>query len=312
MTALAPLVPDPCAGGAERCPAPYRHFGSRGRRAVAATVALFEVAASLRARAAADDPFSAALIRDGLISTDALAALELAPPDWAPTVGAVDSGAVAAPVAVDALVVVGVDGVRVGWVPTVRFEADGAPVVSAGGPLLADSGAVFSLRADPTSYIRPILGLGVHLATRLASAERVAIAVEPGVEAHMLSRVLRSAEQAGVEIDALTTVGVDGVPRGVSFRAVREQDPTERGALGVFVRVGGFSVHPPRAAFVSLPRIRRANAWRFDLSGLDRLADGAGRGHVRLRYMSTAPAALVLRAAAVVAPSDGPLALVVP
>ncbi len=312
VSALAPLVPDPCASGVDRCAAPYRHFGSRGRRAVAATTALLETAASLRARAEAGDPFSVALMREGLIATRVLTALELAPQDWAPSVHSVELGDVVSPIAADALVVVGVDQVRVGWAPTVRFDPDGTAHVQARGPLFADGAEPFAIDPNPNSHVRPILGLGVHLAMQLRDAERVAIAVEPGVEAHVLSRVLRSAEHGRVDIGALSTVGTDGVPRGVPFRAVREEDPNERDALGVFVRMGGFSVRRPRAPFVSLPRIRHADVWRFDLTGLDRLADGAGRGHVRVRYMSTAPAELVLRAAAVVAPANAPVALVVP
>jgi len=312
VSALAPLVADPCAAGLNVCPSPYRHFGTQGRRAVAAVIALFEVAAFLRSRAESGDPFSAALVREGLTSTAPLQSLELSPADWAPTVGAVSGPARGAAVRADAMVVVSADRVRVGWAPTVRFSSQGTAVVSAAGPFLADANEAFGMDPHPAAYVRPIDGLGPHLATHLANAERIAIAVEPGVEAHMLSRVLRSAEQGRVAIHALTTVGTDAVPRGVDFRAVREEDPNDRDSLGVFVRMGGFSVRRPHASHITLPRIRRADAWRFDLRALDQVADRAGRGHVRLRYMSTAPAELVLRAALAVAPSDAPLALVVP
>jgi len=60
------------------------------------------------------------------------------------------------------------------------------------------------------------------------------------------------------------------------------------------------------------PRQRAEDGWRFDFEGLERATRGRFEHDVSVRYMATARADLVLRAALVVAPPGRPVRLVLP
>lgn len=290
---LGDLADDPCVGAGEECPSPYRSFGSRGRRAIAAFTRVFAVASALQRTAMLGDPFSAAVAREVLVDLVVLRSMAFAPGDWAPTVRPVEM-AEGRPVNVDALVVVGHD-VRAGWVPEIRWDARGRPVASAAGvPLLADAEEDgFPITRELPSFIRPIDGLSDHLARRLSGARRIGIAVEPGVEAHVLSRVLRSIEEAGLPLTAFVGVSADATPRGVLLQTRHAGTSANANQVGVFVRIGGFSVRRPRHRLLSLPRIYQSDAWRYDIAGLARATPRRGLRSVVLRYMGTAPADVV-------------------
>lgn len=305
---LADLAADPCENGAE-CPEPYRHFGPRGRRAIAAMSALNAVQADLQETAEMGDPFSAALAREVLVDALLLQSMTLAPRDWASGIEPVAAGERGPSVDADAAIVLGPDQLRIGWVPQVRFE-DGRPQVEArGAPLVADSAeSRFSFRIEADGFLRPIEGLPEHLAAHLQGAERIAVVIEPGVPAFGLSRVIASLEAARLRPAVLAGASADGALVGASFLTIHGEADTP---VGVFVRLGGFSTWQP-AGRESLPRLREGDAWRFDMGGLDRATVQRTRHSVSVRYMGTAAADLVLRVALIVGDHDRPIQLVLP
>ena len=306
---LSELASDPCADGAD-CPDVYRHFGPRGRRAIAGMSAIHGVLGALEDTARLGDPFSAALAREVLVDAVLLNDISLTPRDWAGAVTPVDVGTHGSVVDADAVIVLAPDHLRVGWVPRVEFEGGQPRAHADGAPLLADAASArFPIGGGSESSTRPLEGLAEHLASQLASARRVALVLEPGVPAHLLSRVLASLEAAHVEPIALAGADVDGTALGVAYRAVH--GATEA-PVGVFVRLGGFSAWQPGSPLVSLPRQRIDNRWRFDMVGLDRATALRADHPVTLRYMGTTSADLVLRVALLVASANHPVQIALP
>lgn len=307
VRALARFGVDPCAAEAP-CEAPYVSFGPEGRRAIAAMSALHALLGSVERTARLGDPFSAALAREVLVDAVVLRAITLRPRDWARSIHAVPGVQHSEAVDVDAVVVVGPDRVRAGWVPEVLFDAAGRPSSIADGPLLGSALAAsvsFAPAADDS--LRPVPELAAHVARGIGGAARVAVMVEPGVEAHHLSRVLVSLQHASLPFDVLAVAAEDGTARGVAFETVED----DVGPVGVFVRLGGFSAWQPGER-VSLPRRRVEARWEFDFDGLERATRERTRHPVTLRFMSTVSADLVLRVALSLASVNRPLRLVVP
>lgn len=299
-------VADPCEDARE-CAPPYSHFGSRGRRAIAGMTALHALLRSIERTAELGDPFSAALAREVLVDTVVLRSITLAPRDFATSVRPVAPSGDGAPLEVDAVVVIGRDRVRAGWAPEVSWDREGRPTAMADGPVLGSPEEVsFPLPAAPDSFVRPIPELAAHVALALRGASRVALMVEPDVEAHLLSRVVVSLEEAGERPGLLAVATADGSARGVAFERARDDES----AVGVFVRLGGFSAWQP-GHHVSLPRQRTPEGWAFDFEGLELATRARARHRVSVRFMGTVAADLVLRVALALASDDRPLRLVV-
>ncbi len=297
-------VADPC-GEARECAPPHGHFGPRGRRAIAGMTALHALLRSIERTAELGDPFTAALAREVLVDTVVLRSISLAPRDFATSVRPVAAPTEGAPLDVDAVVVIGRDRVRAGWAPEVSWDREGRPSVMADGPLLGSREEVsFPLPAAPG--VGAIPELAVHVGLALRGASRVALMVEPGVEAHLLSRVLVSLEEAGERPGLLAVATADGSARGVAF----ERAAGEESTVGVFVRLGGFSAWQP-GQHVSLPRQRTAEGWAFDFEGLRLATVARARHQVSVRFMGTVAADLVLRVALALASDERPLRLVV-
>ncbi|MCZ7681582.1 MAG: hypothetical protein M5U28_23405 [Sandaracinaceae bacterium] len=267
--------------------------------------ALHELLRSVERTAELGDPFSAALAREVLVDTVVLRSIMLAPHDWAAQVRPLGAR-VGAPLDADAAVVVTREGVRAGWAPEVHWDREGRALLVADGPLLG-SDATVPIGATVDTYARPIRHVAAHVASRVRGAARVVVIVEPGVEAHILTRVLMSLEAARIRPHLLALAAEDGTAQGVALETVTEDD----GAVGVFVRMGGFSARQ-RGRSVSLPRRRAAERWVFDFDGLDVATRERVRHPVTLRYMGTVAADLVLRVALRLASVDRPVRLVVP
>lgn len=299
-------VADPCPEARE-CAPPYRHFGSRGRRAIAGMTALHELLGSIARTAELGDPFSAALAREVLVDTVVLRSIPLAPRDFATSVrpvAAIDGGAA---LDVDAVIVLGPDRVRAGWAPELSWDRQGRVALMADGPLLGSQEEVsFPVPLTSESVVRPIPELAAHVALALRGASRVALMVEPGVEAHLLSRVLLSLEEAGERPGLLAVAVSDGSARGVAFESVQDDESI----VGVFVRLGGFSAWQPGEQ-VSLPRQRTPEGWAFDFEGLELATRARARHRVSVRFMGSVGADLVLRVALALASDERPLRLVI-
>lgn len=295
VDALAAVGVDPCPGGSA-CSPPYDRFGPSGRRAIAAAERALEYAARLSAAAEGGDPFAAAAVDRGLVDTRALRALRLAPGDWGPALAAAEVTEGGGPVDVDAVVIVGPHTVRFGWVPEVTFDEAGQPHArNAQGPTLGDPAVSFVIPSDLQSVAVAIDGLAPALRDALAGATSVGFAVAPGVEAHVLSRVLYSAMAARLPVRALVAPSADGTLRGVAMRASdAERAPR---TVGLYVRAGGFTV-TGRGPLVSIPRVRApARGWRFDYGTLRETTTARPSAPLVVSYMTAADAATVVRAA---------------
>jgi len=307
---LAQLGDDPCAEAAP-CPPPYAQFGARGRRAIDGMRRVFELAGAIRRAAERGDRFAAAAVREGIVRTTLLQTVRVAPTDWGPALGHVAATGDGQVIEADAVVVVGVDAVRVGWIPEVAFDEAGRPRLTAQRePVLGGPDSTFALPAGLEPTVRPIEGLAQFLRRSLSGASRVALAAEPTAEAHLLSRVGLAAEQARVGLTALVASGSAGVPRGVPLHPASEDElGGATREVGVFVRAGGFSVRGA-GPYLSLPRLRESaqEAWRFDYAGLRRALTARTDRPVVVRYMGIAPAETVVHAA-VTAAGDGPVRL---
>ncbi len=304
---LLQLAADPCDDAA-RCPQPYAAFGPRGRRAIAAMTAVHEILASLERTAALGDPFSAALAQEVLIDSVVLRSMTLSPHDWAASVRAVDLGRDDGRVDPDAVVVVTPDHVRVGWVPHVEWDSYGRPRLTApGSPLVPDT-AARPVAVDALAVTRLDAEHAAVWAASLAGASRVALVIEPGVEADRLSLVLSLLEQAGVRPAFLAGAARDATVRGARFEAVHGN---MREPVGVFIRLGGFSAWQPNAR-VSLPRRRVDGVWQFDMTALEHATRERREHPVSIRYMSGTSAELVLRVAVLLHSERGPVRLTIP
>ncbi len=304
---LAALAADPCGRIEVECPSPYRAFGPRGRRALAAMSSLHELLRSVEHTATLGDPFSAALAREVLVDALLLRSITLAPRDWAQRVRSVPVPERSSPLDVDAAIVVGRGVVRAGWVPEVNWDAQGRARIVSDGSMLDSGEDAIPLSIDADSSVRPIRTLEAYLTRRVLGAACIALVVEPGVETHVLWRILASLDHARIRPAALAVAATDGTVRGVTFEAVSE----DLGSVGVFVRLGGFSAWQPGRR-VTLPRQRVGNSWEFDFAGVE-LATRARVGRaLTIRSMGTVAADLVLRVALHLVSGSRQLRLIVP
>jgi len=293
--ALAAVGVDPCPGRSA-CPPPYDRYGPRGRRAIAAARRAFEYASDLSAAAERGEPFAAAAVERGLVDTRPLRALRLALDDWGPALAAAEATAGGGPVDVDAVVVIGPRAVRFGWVPEVAFDEAGRPHARGeGGPALGEPDASFAMPADLQRVAVAVDGLALALRDALGGATSVGVAVEPGVEAHVLSRAIYSAMAADLPVRALLASDASGAPRGIEIHPSDAARAPE--SVGLYVRAGGFTV-VGRGPIVSIPRVRApARGWRFDYGTLRDTAAARPSAPVVVSYMTVADAATVVRAA---------------
>ncbi len=296
---LAPLASDPCAETSP-CEAPYAHFGPRGRRAIAAMAQVVGLLRAVERVAELGDPAARAFR-----SRRTLEAPTLAPPDWATRVAVSGPVSGGRPLEADAVIVIGPQQVRLGGVPTVRWDEEGAPRVVASPPLLGSDEAS-SWPVTPT-----IARLDALLPALDAQARgrRVAVLVEPGTDASLLSLVLETLRGSPHEPRAVGVATREGMVQSVPIESVVPAEPRGEGVLGLFVRQGGLTVRQAGGS-TSLPRLRVEDRWQFDLEGLARLVAAGEERRVGLRYMDTADASVVVRAAIVAAGSSRALAIV--
>jgi hypothetical protein len=294
---LAPLADDPCPGPAA-CEPPYVHFGPQGRRAIAAMTRIVALATAMERVAGLGDPFASAF----RARHRAFAEPSLAPRDWGSRVApaSVSGRAIEA----DGAIVVAADHLRVGCVPTVRWDTDGRPQALASSAAILgsreQSRLIIARTLSSTAELTPLRSI---LERTLSGARRLAVIVEPGAEGRVLSIVLRTLQAAGRAPTALAAVAPEGTVHGVTVESVATSDPGGDESLGVFVREGGLTVRR-RGVSTSLPRLRVGERWELDLPALARLAGEGQERRIGLRYMAGADASAIVRAALVAAGSE--------
>lgn len=315
VTALAPLADaDPCAKKGQPCPEPFYHFDALGRRAVSALLEGRAAIARLQKADAAGDPFPHALRKRLAADVKVLSAAKLAPspqlPDGLPVTEV--KGGPQAP-DVEVLLVV-LDGeVRYGWVPRVTLDDDGEAKLLVGGhPVLPETESV-RIPHDFRPAVQPIDSLTTAL-RKVAGpgpGPLVAIASAPGVYAHVVSRVLHSAKDAGMAPVGLAGRDAKGGLRGVRVNLRDAREGTDgRPAAEVRVRMGGYTVKTSHGSS-DVSRVRDDSGLHFDVAGLKR-ATGDHLPTASLDFMTVAEMGPVTEAALALAPTQAPLQLLIP
>ena len=297
--ARAAFVDDPCAA---RCDAPLDGWDVPSRRAITALRTAAQGMARVRRAATDGDPLLAALRArlDAMLS--ALLASEIAPSATLPEGVTIVGSEGGAPMSPDVLVVVTTSAVHLGFAPRVRVGEDGALAVRAAGepalPSLRATALPASLPTVPvaidelTAAMAPIAALG--------SGARIALAIAPDVEAHVVVRTMLSMLRANAPPTALVARGADGSLRGVTVRVARTAD-AGTSDVRVRVRLGGYSVaRGPRGREQSVPRIRVEGEWAFDREALRTQLASRPYASAQLDAMGAVPAAELVHAAMLV------------
>lgn len=287
VPAVAALADDPCADREADCPEALRPFDAEGRRAIRAVLDARRGAELVLERATLGDPLAQATAGALEIDRALLAMTELAPE----VVGFTRLGALSpiegpgARGGVDVVVHVDSHELRYAFAPRVAFDADGARLVGARGPLLP-AFATLPLPESQRAFPEAIPEL-VELLRSLEDA-RVAFAPSPTLSTTDLWRVVRSAEAAG------TTSRIAGIDREgrVCVRPLEWREESASGAE-VYVRLGGYSIHTVGAT-QDVPRIRHADGWSYDAAALRTLVGEAPV--VSVRAMHDMPVAAVVDA----------------
>jgi hypothetical protein len=317
VEALAAMGTDPCAEGedADGCTPVLLRFAEPGRRAAGVLQAAWRALEALERAGAQGDPFSAALGATLKTARGALAGAVLFPgprlPDEPATVGA---PATAQPLSAHLVILVHPGEVRYGWVPKVRLDGQGdLTLLTPGQPVLPDM-ARHRIPTDFRPAVQPIDALTAALQKAAPSPDgvRVALAADPGVPAHVVTRVLHSAVRAGLTPTMLVGPDPAGQVRGVPI----QMRDTRQGAEGspevsVFVRLGGYTVRTRRGK-VDVPRVRGEDGLRFDVDGLGQHVGKEPPASAAVEFMTVAAMGPVLEAVFRVAPAGGAVQLLVP
>lgn len=304
VAALATLGTDPCP---DNCAGIFARFDVVGRRAIDAVQKVFIVLDRLAQRGDGGDPFSRALSVDVVIDRLAFRGLVLEPePRIAPEFGLSVASAGAAAMRPDAVVSVHAHEVRVGFLSRVTFESGQARALAAGSPILPEFARIpipGSLRPFPTA----IDSVSAALRTTLAGAQQVAVGGSADAEAHLLTRVWLSCDDAGFTPSALVGVSEHGELRGVAARALHGDDDS---AMQVYLRYGGHTVSRRGGAAADIPRLHTAEGMRFDWSTLSEYAHDSRSASVR--FMGGISFATFAQTAFVVARDGHPVTIVLP
>ncbi len=318
LEALSALAPDPCAqpeaGG---CTELERRFEVRGRRAAAALRAAG--GHLLRARRAAEgaDPLVSALANRIAAWRDALRRLDLRPAPRLPDTLHVPVRSATEPWGdVDVVLFVEQDALHLAEPPRLGFDGRGPALRTSILPALPH----FERLALPRRH-RPAIRPLPEVVDRLLPLVRggtsgLAFSVAEDVPAHLLARVLRSAEAAGFERLALLARDASGGrARIVPVELMRGIDAVRAGTdardLFVRVRLGGFTLRAGRRV-QDVPRIREGERLHFDVPTLVALSRQRPYQRAIVGYMSSVPSAVVLDALAGLHAPQRPVALLLP
>jgi hypothetical protein len=297
----APLLSAPEACAANATPfAPCGWDERSRRRALDLHQAVLAHARIVRARAQGD----ALLVLltpavDAAMARIRAAALS---PTFAPDASLAQVTAGTAAPALDALIAIGTDHIRITVTPRVRIGDAGELVWLRGSA--SENTTRIALPATSTPVAQPIDDLVSALRTLGLGALHVGVAMDQGAPFHLLSRTLLSAAQAEVPLTELIARGPEGLVvvrvRSANVSTLRPNDARVR------VRLGGYGVaRGPRGAEVSIVRVRGESGMAFDFPTLQsRLAR---MPHQALAFESYAslPAEEFLRVAFGIEASDG-------
>jgi hypothetical protein len=137
--------------------------------------------------------------------------------------------------------------------------------------------------------IVPIDEITAALAAREATT--IALAATPDAPAHVIARVLASAQRASRAPTFLARRAPDGTLRGVPLALADRDEIGVAGDLVVRVRLGGYGVARARGREQSLPRVRGAGGQLvFDLDGLAASLERTPHRRTVLDAMASMPA----------------------
>ncbi len=279
---LAELADDPCA---ETCEDIYQPFDERGRRALNALIIAQHITERLEEARTAGDPLSSALMGQIVSDSRAIQGATIRPSPRLPEGATVVSDD--APTAqVDTVIIVRERSVEWGRTPQVRFTERGAELVAQDGPILPETEKI-TLRGEVTPFPRPIDDV-VEMLRSAQNVGTVAVASEPNVQTYVLTRVILSANQAGVAPSMLVAASPDGGIRAMPSNFRSEGARAQRARVQVHVRMGGFEIRTRRG---------RSDIRGFDLDEVRETLAGGDREHSLVRAMWAADAGPIFAAA---------------
>ncbi|MFW5921215.1 MAG: hypothetical protein ACOCUS_05190 [Polyangiales bacterium] len=311
--ALAALADDPCDAMIELCPVPYAHFDAKARRAMGALVQARGALDRLARAADGGDPLPRALAPALGSDREHLRGVVLRPSPRVRDLSLSPASPGARPVRADLMVEVSEDRVRWGWMPRVRLDGEGEIVVDAPGTPVLPKTDSLALPRDFRPAVSPVADVREAFEELArAGADRIAFGATPSTPAHVLARVLKSAEEAQMQPAALAGIGEADTLRGVPVKLVRARHAGDLSSqVRVKVRLGGYSLVTPRGS-TDLPRVRDEQGLRFDVAGLLARAEAEPIDSAQLDFMTVVSSGPVTAAAFRIAPEKQPQTLVLP
>lgn len=299
---LAAIARDRCAA---RCEQPWPSIDLDTRRRLDALLEVSAAMARIARAASGGDALAQAL---GPVLAPIEAGLEsgwLRAAPIVPEAFGIDAAAPSGdPVRADLIVIVGATEVRIARVP--RFRVQSGTLIAESGEDVLPSSAAIPLPGE----LRPVITAIDEVSAAIAAREGATIAIAPRAEApaHVIARVLASAQRAGRSPGLLARRAPDGTLRAVPIALADRDEVGAAGDVVVRVRMGGYGVARGRGREQSVPRVRGSDGTLgFDLEGLQTMLDRIPRRRTVLDAMPSLLAHDLLDAAFRIAGPESPV-----
>lgn len=310
--AAAGVVPrmaaDPCA--ARGCPAPYAELDPVSRRELAALVEVSSALARVQEAARGGDPLAQSLVAHTRPAAARVAeTVVVAAPRVPESLPIQPAAAGGEALRLTLLIAIGPEEVRIARAPTYGAR-EGRPVARETGDDVLPGSVSVPLPTELRPVIIPIDAVVEALrAFEPAPGAAIAIAASPDVPAHVVARVVASAQRAERAPTAFVRRAPDGTLRGIPIALADSSEVGVAGDLCVRVRLGGYGVARGRGRETTIPRVLGENGRRFDVDGLATSVGRIPHRRVALDAMATVRAEDFFDVAFRLARPDAPILL---
>lgn len=309
---LAAAASDPCSDADVRCPEPFSHTDTAGRRALSFMQELSAALARLEEAERLGDPLAGALSDATMLDAAKLRALVVRLPPALPNSRALALEDAPGPWPVPSVIVLaGERELRLTHAPAARLSPTGVELVVDRAPTLPQSAALAAIgELEPSA--RPFDALVSALAAHDPGETRsVGVWLHESLSAQVLSRVALSLRRADVRDTCLLVSSSAGTQRlPLRVNVVDPKTPAPSVALYLRVRLGGYSLRAEQG-FVDIPRVQDGNGFHFDLDALRSAVGGSAPASAAISFMPEVASGHLIAAALRVRPADRPLELVV-
>jgi hypothetical protein len=311
---FAGLGTDPCAAQAS-CVGPYADFDAEGRRAFAYLQQLSAAIARVERARGLGDPLFEALSTAVERDIASLHAFELRLPPRIPgdPRARMAAGTTTWP-APHVIVFAAPAELRYARVPRVRIGVNGVERLADPAPVFPETAAIPQSATDNALMTRSIddLVTAMRAVRGDESAFRALLIAENGVGSQLPARALVSLRKAGATQLSFAARTQDGALLGAPIRLVISGlDPaTDSADLKLRVRLGGYSIDVGHG-ITDIPRVRDDAGLHFNVSALSVQAATRAPRSAAVSFMPDVAADQLLLAMLQVAPSRGPIDLLI-